>query len=310
MTFAPLITMVIKGVRVGPLLRRTAREIGEDNVGTLAASAAYNFFFSLFPLLLFLSPLFGLVGDKRQTVGWLMAQLTSTLTPAQAEAMRPILEKVVFSSNAPGLMSLGLLLAAWSGSNIFGTLMDALNRAYDVKETRSWIRQQIVRLGAFALGAVVVALSTIVFLRGEVVADWLGTTLHLTRPVIWTWTIIQFPLAFAGVALLAFLTYYLLPNVRQKKGAVALTALITTALWIAATLVFRLYVNNFPPNPAYGVIGAVIILLTWMYYTMFVLLCGGELASELHHGTAALDPDKGAVYVGRVVSTTPRTTSR
>jgi membrane protein len=301
--------MVIKGFRVGPLLRRTAREIGDDNVGTLAASAAYNFFFSLFPLLLFLSPLLGVVGDRRQTIGWLMAQLTSTLTPAQAEAMRPILEKVVFSPSAPGLMSAGLLLAAWSGSNIFGTLMDALNRAYDVKETRSWLRQQLVRLIAFALGTVIVALSTIVFLRGGIVADWLGSMLHLTRPAIWAWKIVQIPLAVIGVAGLAFMTYSLLPNVTQRRSAIALVSLVTTALWIAATLLFRLYVTHFPPNPAYGLIGAVIILLTWMYYTMFVLLCGGELASEIHHGTGALDPDKGAVYVGRVVSSTPPTRS-
>jgi len=88
-----------------------------------------------------------------------------------------------------------------------------------------------------------------------------------------------------------------------------LVALMTTALWIVATLLFRLYVDNFPPNPAYGLIGAVIILLTWMYYTMFVLLCGGELASEIHHGTGAVDPDRGAAYVGRIVNSTPRTSS-
>jgi len=86
-------------------------------------------------------------------------------------------------------------------------------------------------------------------------------------------------------------------------------ALMTTLLWIVATLLFRLYVNNFPPNPAYGLIGAVIILLTWMYYTMFVLLCGGELASEIHHATGAIDPDRGAAYIGRIVNSTPRTTS-
>src|ERR1700754_3469236 len=107
--------MVIKGFRVGPLFKRTFHEIGEDNVLTLAASAAYNFFFSLFPLLLFLSPMLSLFGDKQQLVGWLMSQLTSTLTPEQVAAMRPIFEKVVFASDAPGLMSIGLVLAAWSG---------------------------------------------------------------------------------------------------------------------------------------------------------------------------------------------------
>src|SRR6185503_21139632 len=100
--------MVIKGFRVGPLLKRTFHEIGADKVATLAASAAYNFFFSLFPLLLFLSPMLSLFGNKQQLMGWLMAQLTSTLTPQQAEAVQPILQKVVFATNAPGLMSVGL----------------------------------------------------------------------------------------------------------------------------------------------------------------------------------------------------------
>jgi len=294
--------MVIRGYRVGPLLKKTVREIGADHVTTLAASAAYNFFFSLFPLLLFLAPLVALIGDKRRIIGWLMSQLTSAIPPEQLSAIQPILEKVVFSSSAPGLMSIGLVLAAWSGSNIFGTLMGALNTAYDVQETRSWFKQQIIRLGTFVLGGVIVVLSTIIFLNGEGVVDWLGNLLHITGAVLFVWKLLQFPLALAGLVALAFATFYFLPNVKQRKSHVLIAALLTTALWIVATLLFRLYVDHFPPNPAYGLIGGVIILLTWMYYTMFVILVGGEFASELHHGTGQVAPDKGAIYVGRVVS--------
>jgi len=279
---------MIKGFRVGALLKKTAREIGDDRVPTLAASAAYNFFFSLFPLLLFLAPILSLVGNKQQVIGFIMSQLTSVLPGELAPAIRQTLEKVVFASNAPGLMSVGLLLAAWSGSNIFGTLMGALNTAYDVDETRSWFKQQLIRLATFALGGVIMSLSTIVFLDGEGVARWVGGILHLGPLTIIVWTILQFPLSIAGLVGLAFVTLYLLPNVRQRKGHVLLSAMITTLLWIAATLLFRLYVNHFPPNPAYGLIGGVIILLTWMYYTMFVILIGGELASELHVGTGAV----------------------
>jgi len=294
--------MVIKGFRVGPLLKKTFREIGDDHVTTLAASAAYNFFFSLFPLLLFLAPLLSLTGDKQRMVGWLMAQLTSVLPPAQLQAIRPILDKVVFSESAPGLMSIGLLLAAWSGSNIFGTLMSALNTAYDVEETRSWIRQQIVRVLTFAVGGVIMVVSTIVFLDGEGVADWIGNALGLGAATTFAWKVLQFPLAFTGLVGLAFMTFYLLPNLKQRKRHVLVAALVTTLLWIVATLLFRLYVSHFPPNPAYGLIGGVIILLTWMYYSMFVVLIGGELAAELHHGSGAVAPEKGATYLGRIVS--------
>jgi len=297
-----LITMVIKGFRVWPLLRGTVREIGADRIPTLAASAAYNFFFSLFPLLLFLSPMLAVIGDRDETMGWLMAQLTSTLTPTQAEAMRPLLQRIVFAENAPSLMSIGLLLAAWSGSNIFGTLMEALNTAYDVKESRPWVRQQIIRLGVFVVGVVVIVLATTIFLQGEAIATRVGTALHLAPAAIWTWKVLQYPIASLGLVTLAFITFYFLPNARQRRGQVLLAAVVTTALWIAATLLFRVYVNYFPPNDAYGLIGAVIVLLTWMYYTMFVLLCGGELASEIHHGTGAVDPERGAVYLERLVT--------
>src|SRR5947208_16073752 len=108
--------MVIKGFRVEPLLKKTVREIGEDSVTTLAASAAYNFFFSLFPLLLFIAPMLSLVGDKQRMVGFLMGQLTAVLPDKQLQAIQPVLNDVVFSKSAPGLISLGLLLAAWSGS--------------------------------------------------------------------------------------------------------------------------------------------------------------------------------------------------
>ncbi|HEY5060277.1 MAG TPA: YihY/virulence factor BrkB family protein [Gemmatimonadaceae bacterium] len=293
---------VIKGYRVGPLLKKTIREVGEDNVTTLAASAAYNFFFSLFPLLLFLAPLLSLVGNKQQLVGFLMAQLTSALPPDEVKAFAPILQNVVFSSTAPGLMSIGLLLAAWSGSNIFGTLMGALNTAYDVQESRSWIKQQLIRLLAFAVSGVIMTVSTIIFLKGEVVANWLGGLLHFGGAAILAWKIVQYPLALGGLVGLAYSLFELLPNVRQHKRYALVGALVTTPLWIVATLLFRLYVAHYPPNPAYGLIGAVIILLTWMYYTMFVVLVGGELASELQHGTGAVAPDKGGIYLGRIVT--------
>lgn len=294
--------MVIKGYRLGPLLKKTFHEIGGDNVGTLAASAAYNFFFSLFPLLLFLAPLLSLVGDKKAMVGFLTAQLTSVLPADQAQAFRPVFDKVVFATNAPGLMSLGLVLAAWSGSNVFGTLMGALNTAYDVTETRSWIKQQLIRLMTFGVSTVIIVLSTLVFLNGEAIADRIGSALQLGSMMILAWKILQYPVAIAGLVGLAFMMLYLLPNVKQHKGYALAGATVTTILWIIATLLFRLYIAHFPPNPAYGLIGGVIILLTWMYYTMFVVLMGGELASELQHGTGAIAPDKGAIYVGRIVT--------
>jgi len=294
--------MIIGGYSVGPLLKKTVREIGDDQVTSLAAAAAYNFFFSLFPLLLFLAPLLSLVADKTKMIAFLMSQLTSVMHPEQLNAIRPVLENIVFAKNAPTLLSVGLLLAAWSGSNVFGSMIGALNTAYDVEETRSWIRQQAIRLATFAGAAVILVLTTVIFLSGGSIANKVGELLHLGSAFVTTWKIAQFPLALCGLFGLAFVIIYFLPNLKQTRSHALVGALVTTALWIVATLLFRLYVQHFPPNPTYGVIGGIIILLTWMYYTMFVVLVGGELASELEHGTGAVDPRKGTVYFGRLVA--------
>src|SRR4051812_19316396 len=205
--------MIIGGFNVGPLVKKTAKEIGADRVTSLAASAAYNFFFSLFPLLLFLAPLLSLVGDKAKLIAFLMGQLTTVLPPDQVKAIQPMLENVVFAKSAPTLLSLGLLLAAWSGSNVFGTLIGALNQAYDVTETRSWIRQQLIRLATFALAAIIVIATTIVFLGGEDIANTVGSALHFGSAFVALWKVLQFPLAVAGLFCLAFVIIYALPSV-------------------------------------------------------------------------------------------------
>jgi membrane protein len=301
--------MVIRGYNVGTLLQRTGKEILADGIPTLAAQTAYYFFFSLFPLLLFVTPLLSLVGGRDQVMNFALAQLGSLV---EGDSIKPIADAIrsaVYAENAPGLMSIGALLAAWSGSNIFGSLMTALNTAYDVEETRRWWKRQLLRLGVFIVAAIIMTLATVTILAGEDIIDRVGMFLGLGHTGRLVWKLIQFPLAFAFLIALGSIIYYFLPNLKQDWRKVLVASTIMTILWAVATLGFRLYLQYFPPNPAYGLIGGVIILLTWMYYSMFVVLSGGELAAELHHGTGKAEAESGAVYHGRIVSDAPPDTS-
>jgi membrane protein len=295
--------MVIKGVNVVPLVKGTVKEIGADRIPSIAAETAYYFFFSLFPLLLFLTPLLGLMGNGQQLMESMLARLSSTMPADTLSLLRRVLQEIVTSSGGAGIMSIGVLLAGWSGSQIFGSLMDALNIAYDVTETRPWWKKQLLRIGALFVAGGIMLVATFIFLDGERVTQWIAATLGFGAAGAVVWNALQLVLAVCLLIATGVALFKLLPNVQQRWSHVIVASTVTTILWLAATLVFRLYVQHFGSyNKTYGTIGGVIVLLTWMYYSMFVLLVGGELASELHHGTGAVEPTKGATYYGRIVS--------
>ena len=152
--------MIIKGYDVVPLLKKTVKEIGEDRIPSLAAETAYYFFFSLFPLLLFLTPLLGLVGNGQELMDSLLGRLSATMPADTLSLVRSVLDEIITSSGNAGVMSIGALLAGWSGSNIFGALMEALNVAYDVSETRPWWKKQLLRLGALLIAGGIMLAAT------------------------------------------------------------------------------------------------------------------------------------------------------
>lgn len=272
-----------------PLLKETWKEIGEDKVSVYAAQMAYSFFFALFPLLLFGVALLSLVADKQTVMRWMGGNMTSALPSGVASLVQATTQKVIFAKGAPGILSFGLLAAAWSGSSIFSTFREALNAAYGVAETRPWWKKYALQLGALVVAGVVLLVATVVLLNGDGIMRWVGGHLGLGHVATLLWSIVQFPIAIAAVVVLLWLLYLYLPNCgHQSRKDVLVGAIAATVLWIAATLLFRLYVQKFHAlNPAYGAIGAIMVLLSWMYYSSYVLLAAGELNSELEAGVGS-----------------------
>ena len=298
--------MQLGGYKIWPLLRSTGKQVAEDRLTGLAAEASYNFFFSLFPFLLFATALIGVFVDQRSTITWIMDQMERVVPDEALSLVRGVVTDVVFTNSKSGIISLGLLLTAWSGSNVFRSLMDTLNLAYDVEESRPFWERALLSLGAIVvLGALMLVAST-VMLGGPEILDWLGRHLHLPTSRVDFWIVLQYPVAFAILVLAFFMIYRFLPNLKQSAKQILVGSVVATVLWLLVTLLFRLYVTNFGSyNKTYGTIGAVIVVLTWMYLTMLVILVGGELNAELHRGTGAVHPREGAVYAGRIV-TSPR----
>ena len=294
--------MVILGYRVGELVKSTVRETREDNVLGIAAQVAYNFFFSIFPLLLFLTPILSLIGDKRQIAAEILGRVSQALPSEAFTVFSKVLTDIIFAENAPGLISLGALLAAWSGSNIFATFMDALDTAYDVKDDRPWWKKRLLALAVMAGWMLIITLVTVILLAGDTIVGFMRDGLGMGSSALGAWSVLQFPLAIALLIAFLFLMYWLLPFVKQDKTQILVGAVVAALLFIAATLIFRLYVQHFPPNKTYGTIGAVMVLLSWMYFISVVILVGGELNSELHQGTGSVASKRGSVYAGRIAT--------
>lgn len=302
--------MEIKGYRLGPLLKKTGNEIMEDNVLGAAAQTAYYFFFSLFPICLFLAPMLALVGDKRQTFEFLLDQAEGAVPPEAFALVENVVRQVVFAPNAPGIVSVGALLALWSGSNVFSALQDSLNTAYDVeRDERPWWKKKLIAIACLLSVGALFVLATVVLLSGDDIVGWVGDHVGLGQAGRTAWNLAQFPLALGILVVTGFVVFKYLPAVRQRNAHVWIASLLTTLLWLLATLAFRLYVQNFGSyNATYGTIGAVIVLLTWMYLSMVVVLIGGELAAELMKGTGGVRSRAGHLYDGRISNGGPTDT--
>ena len=296
--------MVIKGFHVGHLLKAVGKAIWADNILTIAAAVAYNFFFSIFPLLLFAAPLLALVGNKQQLFNWILQQMAGSVPPAAYTLMAGVARDVVFAPNAPGLVSIGAVLTAYSASNIFGSLMGALNIAYHVKnDRRPWWKQRLIQLGMVVVAGGLLTLAAAVMIAGPNIVNAIARVTHLDSLTKWGWMILQYPLAATFLVSAFWLMYYILPDFPQHKRQILVGAVIAAALWVLATTLFRLYVVNFTTfNKAYGTVGAVLLLLSWMYYSMVVVLAGGELNAELAKGTGEVAPEPKTEYDKKVAA--------
>ncbi|HVF93467.1 MAG TPA: YhjD/YihY/BrkB family envelope integrity protein, partial [Sphingomonas sp.] len=266
--------------------KRTWQETSADNVGLIAAGVAFYGFLALVPLLGAIVLLYGIVAEPA-TVMHDMMQLTTVMPADAAKLVGEQLMNVVKTSD--GKKGLGLLLALalalFGARNGAGAVITALNIAYEEKESRGFIRVNLLAL-AITGAAVLVAILALVAITA------LGhfESLFPDAPgfVVVAGKIAAYALlTLAGAAGAA--TLYRYGPSRQRARWVWLTAgsLLAALLWLALTIGFGIYVANFGNyNATYGSLGAVVVTLTWLYLSSYILLFGAELNSELEHQTA------------------------
>ena len=285
------------GLRLTQLGKRVLNEIQDDDIFGRAAQLSYYFLLALFPLLLFLTSLLGYFAQAGTELRAELLSYLGAVVPAQASALINTTVDEVSKATGGGKLSFGLLATLWAASNGMGAICEALNVAYEVKETRPWWQVRLLAV-ALTIGLSLLILSALVLvLFGDHIANAITAHLMFGSFFKHAWQALQWLLVLIFVLLAFALIYYIAPDLKERRWYwVSPGSVLAVLLWLLVSFAFRLYLHYFNSYSAtYGSLGAVIILMLWFYLTGAAVLIGGEVNSEITFAREGLGKSDGTM---------------
>ena len=277
------------------VLKRTWREFREDNLIDWAAALTYYGILSLFPGLLVLVSLLGVVGASATQP---LIDNLAVVAPGEAKEIATSALQGLQENRSTGsvLAIAGLGIALWSASNYVGAFMRASNAIYEIKEGRPFWKVRPLQIGVTIVMVLLLALCAVAVVVTGPLAETVGGVVGLGNAAVAAWDIAKWPvIAIVFMAMLAFL-YYAAPNVRHPRFRwVSPGAVVAVVIWLIASGAFALYVSNFGSyDKTYGTLGGVIVFLTWLWISNIAVLLGAELNAEIERGRQierGMDPE-------------------
>lgn len=266
----------LSGLAVWQLAQGLARRLVDDELLTRAAALSYYFIFALFPLLLSLLAFLGLLAQSSIFREHLLGRF-GLMPPAALALVKSTIDEISAHSNRWKLV-LGLALTLWSGSGGMTCIMDSLNRCLGVRESRPFWKRQLIAIGLTTLISGLTFASLVMFLAGGTLAEYVGARTGLSQAVVRLWELAQWPIALFFILFSMALIYCFAPDARQRWRWFTPGSVVGVAVWVAASLAFRAYLHFFSTySRSYGSLGAVMVLLLWLYITGLAILLGGEI---------------------------------
>jgi membrane protein len=267
-----------------PAVKRAfKRAFKEHEVGDAAAAITYYAFLAIPSLLLVAVGFFGLFAGP-DTVKKLVERLGNVM-PGEATALIESSLTRVTENRGGGLVMviIGFAIAAWTVSGAMGAVIRALNRVHERREQRGFIAQRLTGLVMVVLALIAFALVFGLLVLGPVLSGWIGGALGAETAVSVLWWAGQWPILLLGLAVAFALIFWLGPDRdRPPYRPITAGAVLATAVWLAASAAFAVYVSMFSSyNKAWGSLAAVIVMLTWLWLSALALLIGAELDAEL-----------------------------
>ena len=256
-----------------------ARDVSRKHTMAFAAGLSYYFVLSLFPLLIMLAAVVGFlpIPDLFNRILATMAQVV----PADSMGLiRKIVRDVITSH--PGALTFGVLATVWAASSGFAAMIEALNVAYDVPETRPYWYTRPLAIGLTFLIGLLMVLALAVMIVGPQFGVWFADKVHLGPAFILLWPYLRWSVAVVFTVLAIETLYFVAPNVRQKFLRTLPGALLAVGGWIGLSYLLGIYFRSVAHlNKTYGTLGAGIALFVWFYWTSLAILIGAVLNSAL-----------------------------
>jgi len=270
------------------LAKRVWTDIGKDDIFGRAAQLSYYFLLALFPLLLFLTSVIGLIMGSGTGLRHSLFNYLGKVLPASASNLVSTTMFEVSSSSGGGKISFGILAALWAASAGMGAISDSLNVAYHVKESRPWWKQRLTAIVLTLILAVLIIAALVIVLYGGKLADALAGHYGFGGAFIWAWKIAQWPIVLIFLFIAFAMIYYWAPDLKDQNWRwITPGSLIAVVLWLLVSFAFRLYLHYFDSySKTYGSLGAVIVLMLWFYFSGAAILIGGEVNSDIEAAAA------------------------
>ena len=268
-------------------LRTTLRQFNRDQCLDEAAGLTYYAVLAGAPGLLAVVSLLGLFGNAQKMVNDVLGSLGDVLPKETTTFIKTLTGNVANGGGKAGLaLVIGVVLAIWSASGYVGAFGRAMNRIYGIDEGRPiWKLRPLLLLVTLFL-VVVATLVVVALVMTGSLARAVGDAVGLGSAAVTAWDIAKWPVVLVLVIVLVAVLYHLTPNIRHPRfrwiSPGAATAIL---VWIVASAAFGFYVARFSKyNATYGSLGAIIVLLLWLWITNLALLFGAELDAELERG--------------------------
>lgn len=267
---------------LGPeVLKRAGRKALDDDCLGLAGQLAYFTLFSLFPFLLFLVALAGLVIDDPATLLETLTQRMRGFLPGDAVGLLDGYIDLTLRNARPGVLVFGILATFWSSWAAADAIVKAVNRAYGLRETRPWWRLWGISV-LMVLGFVLVVGSLALVVFGPEVGAYFQSLIGLPEIFLALWDIVRWVGAFLAVSLAHTLLYYVAPNARVPFKWITPGGFAATVLILVSSVGLNVWVSNLGRyDQVYGQVGAIMVLMLWLYVTGLMVLIGAEMNAAL-----------------------------